>query len=335
MAATDDIDTQGSWTTDDYSALIGLAAYRYLARRVGDARQTAWATGQYDSLLAATNQTLDATIARYHLDYVPCSILRPNSANRCQDPEDANWMSPLGAWAWDASLFGATVDGPGATMIDATYDYGFARLTGKLPPNTFGGFPGDYYSTGYNAGYGTAGLASEHHRDQGISSYEFMIANSQSGPYSWWESSSAPATHTPWVGRHPATGQGASPHAWGMSQANGVLLASLVAQRTDGDLVVGRGVPDQWLDGGPPISVTNFPTTDGRRLSLRISSKGRSVSLTLRGSPPSGPVLFELPQFIDNIATTSAGRVDQQRGTVTIAPDTRSVTVHLRTAPGG
>ena len=242
-------------------------------------------------------------------------------------------MSPLGAWAWDGSLLGATVNGPGATMIDATYDYGFARLKGKLPPNTFGGFPGDYYSTGYNAGYGVAGLASKNHRDQGILSYEFMIANSQSGPYSWWESSSAPASHTPWLGRHPATGQGASPHAWGMSQANGVLLASLVAQRTDGALVVGRGVPARWLGGGTAISVTNFPTTDGRRLSLRISSSGRSVSLTLHGQPPSGPVLFELPSFIDNIATTSAGRVDLGSGTVTLAPDTRRVSVQLRAAP--
>jgi hypothetical protein len=212
---------------------------------VGDASQAAWATEQYASLLSATNKTLDATIAHHHLDYVPCSIFRPNTANRCKDPEDANWMSPLGAWAWDASLFGATVNGPGATMIDGTYDYGFARLKGKLPLNTFGGFPGDYYSTGYNAGYGTAGLVSQHHRDQGILSYEFMIVPSQSGPYSWRESSSAPSTHTLWRGRHPATGQGASPHAWGMSQANGVLLASLVAQRTD--------VPWSWGGGFPPI----------------------------------------------------------------------------------
>ena len=335
MAATDDIDTQGYWTTDDYSALIGLAAYHYVAQRVGDAGQAAWATEQYASLLSATNKTLDTTIAHYHLDYVPCSILRPNTANRCKDPEDANWMSPLGSWAWDASLFGATINGPGATLIDATYDYGFARLKGKLPPNTFGGFPGDYYSTGYNAGYGTAGLASQHHRDQGILSYEFMIADSQSGPYSWWESSSAPSTRTQWLGRHPATGQGASPHAWGMSQANGVLLASLVAQRTDGALVVGRGVPAHWLGGDPPISVTNFPSSDGRRLSLRISSSGRSVSLTLRGQPPSGPVLFQLPQFIDNIETTSAGRIDQGTGTVTLSPATRSVTVQLHAAPGG
>ncbi len=335
MAATNDIDTQGYWTTDDYSALIGLAAYRYLAQRVGNTSEAAWATAQYASLLFATNKALDATIARYHLDYVPCSIFRPNTANRCKDPKDANWMSPLGAWAWDASLFGETVNGPAVTMIDATYDYGFARLKGKLPPDTFGGFPGDYYSTGYNAGYGTAGLASQHHRDQGILSYQFMIANSQSGPYSWWESSSAPSTQTPWLGRHPTTGQGASPHAWGMSQANGVLLASLVAVRTDGALVVGRGIPSRWLGNDRPISVTNFQTTDGRRLSLRLSSKGRSVSLTLRGQPPSGPVLFQLPQFIDNIETTSAGRIDQGSGTVRLSPATRSVTVELRAAPGG
>jgi hypothetical protein len=120
-----------------------------------------------------------------------------------------------------------------------------------------------------------------------------------------------------------------------MSQANGVLLASLVAQRTDGVLVVGRGVPVQWLGADPPISVTNFPTTDGRRLSLRISSSGRSVSLTLRGQPPSGPVLFQLPQFIDNVATTSAGRVDEGTGTVTLSPASRSVTVQLRAAPRG
>ena len=332
MKATDDIDTRGSWTTDDYSALIGLAAYRYLAQQVGDANEATWATQQYDSLLSATTQTLDATIARYRLDYVPCSILQPNTANRCKDPEDANWMSPLGGWAWDASLFSAPVNGPGSTMIDATYDYGFARLKGKLPPDTFGGFPGDYYSTAYNAGYGIAGLASKDHRDQGILSYEFMIANSQSGPYSWWESSSAPSTHTPWLGRHPATGQGSSPHAWGMSEANGVLLASLVAQRADGALVVGRGVPAPWLRGDPPISVTNFPSTDGRRLNLRISSSGRSVTLSLSGQPPSGPVLFQLPSFVDNIASTSAGRVDQGTGTVTLSPDTKGVTVRLRAA---
>jgi hypothetical protein len=38
-------------------------------------------------------------------------------------------------------------------------------------------------------------------------------------------------------------GNGSSPHAWGMANANLVLLDSLAAQRADGSLIVGRGVP--------------------------------------------------------------------------------------------
>ncbi len=332
MGSTDDIDTVGYWTTDDYEALLGLAAYRYLAQRVGDTSEVKWATQQYDSLLSATNQTLDTTISANGLDYLPCSILEPNTADRCANPEDANWTSPFGfgGWAWNGSLFGATLNGPGVTLIDSTYAYGFQRLTGMLPPNTFGGFPGDYYSTGYNAGMGSAGLASAAYRDQGILSYQFMIENSQSGPYSWWESSSAPSTSTPWIGNHPAAGQGSSPHVWGMSQANKVLLDSLVAQSSDGTLIVGRGIPAQWLGHGASISVTNFPASNGGRLNVKISSNGQSVSLSLSGQSPSGNVLFELPSFTNDIATTSSGVINQETGTVTLAPHTKRVSVQLR-----
>jgi hypothetical protein len=330
MQKTFDIDTTGYWTTDDYEALMGLAAYRYLAQRVGDTSELDWATGQYDALLAATNSTLDATIRQFGLTYLPCSIVQPNTANRCNNPEDANWTSPFGRWAWDGYLFGATLNGPGVSLIDATYAYGFQRLKGSLPPDTFGGFPVDYYySTAYNAGNGTAGLASNSYREQGILSYEFMIENSQSGPYSWWESATSPSPDSPWIGQHPGAGQGSSPHVWGISQANKVLLDSLVAQRSDGSLIVGRGIPPRWLAQGASISLTNFPTTDGRRLSVSISSSGLSVSLTLNGHLPSGQVLLQLPGFANNIVSTSSGTINQEAGTVTLAPRATSVTVQL------
>ncbi len=334
MEATNDIDTQGYWTTDDYEALLGLAAYRYLASTVGNATEATWAAEEYDQLLTSTNSVLAATIARYGLDYLPCSIIQPNTANRCANPEDANWTSPFGNWAWEGSLFGAKLTGPGLSLIDATYHYGFHRLHGLLPPNTTGGFPDDLYSSGYNAAQGSAGLASKHHRDQGILGYEFMIQNSQSGPMSWWESSTAPSPTTPWVGRHPSAGQGSSPHAWGIAGANKVLLDSLVAQRSDGELIVGRGVPDSWLGHDGPLIVTNFPTVDGRRLSLAISSSGRSVSLSFRGRLADRPVNFELPAFVRNVEDVSVGAVDQATGTVTIGPGTRKVTVELRRPPG-
>jgi hypothetical protein len=333
MEATDDIDTQGYWTTDDYQALLGLAAYHYLAQRLGDSAEADWANQEYDGLLSATDQTLEATVAKYHLHYLPCSMMEPDTANRCAHPEDANWASPLGDWAWEGSLLGARVEGPGATLIDPTYAFGFGRLRGRLPAGTFGGFPDDYYSSTYNAAYGTAGLAGEHYRDQGILSYQFMIDHSQSGPYSWWESSSAPSTSTPWIGRHPAAGQGSSPHAWGMAGANRVLLDSLVAQRADGDLVVGRGVPASWLGGGKKISVADYPAAGGRRLNLAIASSGSSVSLRLGGALPPGEILFQLPSFLNDVAATSTGHVDETSGTVALSPGTRRVTVTLRRPP--
>jgi hypothetical protein len=334
MEATDDIDTQGYWTTDDFEALLGLAAYHFLAESIGNQAEAAWSDNQYKSLLAATDHTLNATIGRYQLRYLPCSLVQPNTANRCGNPEDANWTSPLGNWAWEGYLLGAVPSGPGASLIDSTYDYGFGRLKGVLPPNTTGGFPNDFYSSGYDAAMGTAGLASKHHRDQGILDYQFMIQNSQAGPFSFWESSTAPSSTTPWIGRHPAAGQGSSPHAWGMAGANKVLLDSLVAQRSDGALIVGRGIPSDWLDPGQSIAVTNFPAIDGRRLNLSISSGRQSVSFQLRGDVPAGPVLLQLPSFVDNIASASAGTVDRRAATVTLDPGTRRVTVELRHPAG-
>jgi hypothetical protein len=334
MEATDDVDTQGNWTVDDYEALLGLAAYRYVAQRLGETTESAWAANEYTSLLAATNTVLGNTIAAFHLDYLPCSLLQPNTANRCANPQDANWTSPFGfgAWAWEGYLLGAARGGPGLTMIDATYDYGFGRLHGVLPPDSTGGFPDDYfYASAYDAAQGSAGLAGTAFRDQGILGYEFMLANDQSGPLSWWESSSAPGGTTPWVGTHPAGGQGSSPHAWGMAGANKVLLDSIVAQRADGALVVGRGLPSDWLDR-TPVGVSNFPTTGGRRMGLTIRSSGRAVTLTLQGGV-AGPVLFQLPGFVTNIASASAGHVDQSIGSVTVPPGTHRVTVELRRTP--
>jgi hypothetical protein len=333
MEKTNDIDANGYWTIDNYEALTGLATYHWLAERVGNTAQAQWANSEYNSLLSAVNKTLHATMSASHLSYLPCSMVEPNTDNRCANPEDANWAAPFlfGRWAWDGYLFGAQRSGPGLTQIDATYDYGFGRLAGKLPPNTFGGYPTQYFSTAYNAGYGEWGLASQQHRDQGILSYQFMIANGQSGPYSWWESQQFPNPASPWIGTHPEAGNGSSPHAWGMADANLVLLDSLAAQRSDGSLIVGRGVPDSWVSSGQVISVAHFPTMNGAHLGLTIKTQGDAVTLRLTGHA-AGPVLFQLPAFVNNIASTTAGTVSEGSGTVTLPRSATAVTVRLRHA---
>ena len=124
---------------------------------------------------------------------------------QASSPRDSQWyQSPL--WL------------TGIALIDATYKYGFARLAGKLPASTLGGYPTQYYGTAYNAGYGEWGLAGQAYRDQGILSYEFMVRNGQSGPDSWWESQQFPNPGSPWTGTHPEAGNGSFPARLGHRQ---------------------------------------------------------------------------------------------------------------------
>ena len=254
-----------------------------------------------------------------------------NPNTRSPNPQDANWPAPFlfVRRAWDGYLFDAPISGPGHDLIDATYDYGFGRLKGILPPNTYGGYGTTDYSTGYNAGYGEWGLASNQHRDQGILGYQFMIANTQSGPYSWWESVQAPDPTSPWIGSHPTAGAGASPHGWGAADANLVLRDSLIAERGDGSLIIGRGVPNAWVSDNNPIAVANLPINGGNRMGLNITTNGTRVTLTLSGSSPAGPVLFQLPAFVNNIASATAGATDEATGTVTLPATARTVTVTM------
>ena len=106
------------------------------------------------------------------------------------------------------------------------------------------------------------------------------------------------------------------------------LLDSLVSQATDGSLIVGRGVPNRWVGSGQQIAVSNFPTTDGHRIAVTITTQGDAVTLKMTGKLP-GQVTFELPAFVNNIASTSAGTIDNGAGTVTIPANARSVTVTM------
>lgn len=335
IGETNDIDANGFWVSDNYEALLGLAGYEYLAKVAGDSTEASWATAEYGSLLKAVNSTLSTTISTNNLNYIPCSMVQPNTANRCSNPEDANWAAPgvYFNWAWNAQLLGAPMTAPsGGTAgdwIDKTLSYGFGREKGLLPADTFGGYPGEgFWSTAYNAAYGAWGLASSNYRDEGILSYEFLINNDQAGPFAWWEGATPPSTTTPWIGNHPASGGGSSPHSWGIAMGDLGLLDSLVSQRADGSLIVGRGVPDSWIGGGSPIAVSNFATTNGHRIGVTITGHSRAVTLRVTGEP-SGQVTFELPAFVHNIARASAGTVDEGTGAVTVPASTHTLTVVL------
>lgn len=314
MKGTEAIDTRGCWTIDDWSALTGLLAYRAIANRLGRREEAAWARREYVDLLDCCNAALADTLARHGIGYIPASLLEPNDANRTKDPADANWAAHFlfGRWAWDGFLMGGEQYGPNLELIDATYDYGFARLRQVgLPAATFGGYPeawGPMYCSAYNAGYGSAALRGDRHRSAGVRGYRFLVDNCQSGPNSYWENIGAPG-ESGWEGTHPAQGSGSCPHMWGQSVATKVLLDSIAAEFFDGRLSVGRGVPDEWLDAGP-VEVLRFPLSGSRRCDVRIEKAGAVVELELRGDLPTGEVMLDLPLFQGRGLEPSMGHVE-------------------------
>lgn len=331
MKTTNDIDANGTWLVDDTSALFGLTTYTFLANQLGDVNEEAWAKSLYTSLLDSVNGKLSQTMNQAGIDYLPCSLAEPNTSNRCRDPQDANWASMLlfGRWFWEGYLWGAVQRGPLLDSLDATYSYGFGRLEGILPAHTYGGYPG--YSTTYNAGYGHSGLRGTQYRTEAILDYQFMLDTTQSSPYGWWENIEPPA-QTAWDGTHPANGGGACPHMWGQSFATAGLLDSLIVEKSDGSLLIGRGVPSDWIMEGQVIELTNYPVSINQRIGIRIEGlSGSQVRLTLTGDAAGTKVVvFNLPAFIDHIASATTGIIDNAAGTVTLELGEISVTVTLQ-----
>ena len=337
--------TTGFWTVDNWSALMGLAAYKYICHTLGNATEETWATVEYNSLLASVNNVLSLSMTS-STSPIPESILESNALI---DPRDADWASMFrfGRWAWDGYLFGATQSGLSFTNIDDTYDAGIlAGHAAGLDYHNFGFFPGysqSYYSTAYNAGEGSAALLGEKYRSEGIYAYQFMIGYGQSGPFSWHEDYYAPGTG-PWVGKHPVFGYPDSPHMWGQSNATKGLIDSLISEKvgataSDGSVVIiGRGIPNGWVAPGQTVAVSNFPITaqhygDNNRTGFNLQGvPPNQITLTLTGPQyPTGGAILDLRALLNNIQSVTAGTPDSAHGTVTLPPGITSTTITLST----
>ncbi|WP_245596070.1 S-layer homology domain-containing protein [Paenibacillus taiwanensis] len=373
MKETKAIDTLGYWTIDNYSALTGLSSYEYIARELykvkGDAKyltEAQWAKDQYDDLLAAFTAKLQATIKDKNLKYIPASVVQSNDENRMKDSRDANWASMFlfGRWLWDGYLYGAEQpdNNINLTMLDDTYSYGINRRINEGTtdsPYNFGGYPHGFYSSAYNAGYGSAALRGEAHRDMGIKAYEFMIEKSMSGPFSWWEGVNYPVNPSPWAPtseklgiQSTPGGGGSAQHMWGQAVNSKVLVDSLIAERiyeqnNKYELIIGRGIPKEWVKDAASnndivAAVNNYPAFQGGRVGYDILRKGNKLVVTMKtnlaqakADTTHATFSIQLPSMVNNIKHASLGVVDNNKGIVTVPLTATSVSITLSDLPDG
>jgi len=343
---TNAIDSDGHWTVDNWSALYGLSTYKYLAQKLGNTGEAQWAQAEYDSLLAAATAKLDATQKAKNLDYIPMALDQSNEEGPRSDPRDANWASMFlfGGWAWGSYLYGMKQSGSMLDQIDQTYTYGIDRRAQVSDsPFNFGGYPHGYYSSAYNAGYGGAALRGEQYRDIGIKAYQFMIDHSQSGPFGWWEGVDYPKADSPWNIDHASGGGGSDQHMWGQAMGTNVLFDSLISLKSDGSVIVGRGLPAEWITSGQKVALKNFPVSDGGRVGYSITAKKKSVTISFTGDvrKVSGTSieLLALKNNIGSVKVHGASEkkvvIDRAAGTVTVPKGTTKVTITLGTPPHG
>jgi hypothetical protein len=120
--------------------------------------------------------------------------------------------------------------------------------------------------------------------------------------------------------------------SWGANFSKQALLQACISVKTDGTVIIGRGIPKHWLKPGDVIEWSNVNVNDRRAINFKISSERSQVKLQIWGDTPLGKVLYNLPAFKNNIASADAGTVDNEMGVVTLAPSTTSVIVKLRKA---
>jgi hypothetical protein len=359
LNTSNDNDSMGRWLFDDYSAFIGLAAYRYVATRIGQTAEATWADGQLTSLMNATNAALKTNQQTNNFAFLPCEVDVPSTADRCNTPSDANWASAgfYGQNAWDTFLLGGNPNGivGDPAQVDGLYAWGFGRLNGTLPYPTMGGYKAGTYSTADNTGYTSGALYGVQYRDLPITSYAWQIAMTTGGPNAWWEASKAPPDTTdPWTGNHPPVEFGACPYSWPMAGQTLSLLDSLVAEglgeTSSGTTFtytrpvhVGRGVPDAWIAAGQTIGVSNLTSTyaAGSGTSCTRSTYGvsivttkpgatRVVTVSLTGTWPAGTITIDLPSFKSaGVTNVQGGTYSATGNTVTVTPSTTQVVITL------
>lgn len=355
LATSYDNDSSGRWLFDDYSALQGLAAYKYIATRLGDTAEAQYADSAYTSLLNSLNTLLASNESANGFSYLPCTVDQPNSANRCNTYNDANWASPVwvGQNQWSTMLEGGTLSGIAGNPAqgDALYAWGFNRLAANgLPYPTFGAFNG--YSTAYNTAYASNGLYGTRYRDLPITSYAWQLATTTGGPNAWWEANgSGPDSGNPWIGSHAGPEFGACPYAWPTSAQQQGLLESIVAEglASTGSgpytfskpLYIGRGIPNTWVAAGQTVSVSNltssYDVTGGSRSTYGVSlavtkpGTGRVITVNLSGTLPGGTVAIQLPVFT-SVAVTAVSGGSYNSGTHTVTANSGATTVTITLA---
>jgi hypothetical protein len=319
--------------SDNWAALHGLQAYKYMCEKFGDTEEVKWVTNEIIDWNNCLNKALDKTCERDKTDYY-MGFFDP-MIESVYPTSFYSWVPYGGALAgfpWGAYLIGYNLGGTWKDKFDASIEYSLKlRDLNGIPEGSWGAWWGMItYGSTYNASAGIQCLFSEKYRTEAIKNIEFLY-NNQCAPFQWSEAFENKGRDQ-WVGMYTPRGTGGygNYETWGYSFTKQALLQACVSVKTDGTVIIGRGIPNHWLKAGDVTEWAGVNVNDNRKINFKIIGGDSEITLKIWGDKPNGMVCFNLPVFKNNIVSASAGKVDNEMGSVSLEPSMTSVTVKLK-----
>jgi len=315
---------------DNFSALHGLVSYEYICKTLNDLGEAEWARDEMIQLNRCLNQALKITMKEKNSNWYNACFSFDWNDHLLSGP--GNWFGTtlmMSTFPWGAYLKGYDLGGTWKDYFDSSVEKWISQSEAiGNPKGSFGAWWGAKYGAAYNAGMGLQLLYSDKYRTKVIESIEWLLEN-QTVPYNWGESFHRPKTPGDWTS--PATDF----ETWALGFIRQALLQLCVSVKADGTVIIGRGIPEYWLENGGKISWKNVYINDGKKMDLQILKSKNTIHVSFVGDSPDGNYVINLPELVRNIQGVKIIRgsmieKDNESGRVIVTSETKEVFIQLK-----
>jgi hypothetical protein len=296
---------------DNFAALHGFQAYQYICDQFGMMEEKEWAAETAADLNQCLNDVLENSMKEMGVDWYFAYFNFDINELSIKGP--GNWLGTslmMSSFPWNAWLKGFEHGGTWKDHFDRSVEH-WAFPAGSV----------------YNAGMAMPLLYSDKYRTYSVKSIEWLL-EMQSVPYNWGESFRI-FREGDWT--RPTIGL----ETWGLGFIRQCMLQLCVSVRTDGTIILGRGISDEWLNTGKAIAWRNVRINNNKKIDFSIQRTGKEIKVHLKGDKTEGSVLVDIPMCVDNIASVQSktGEIvkkDFKNGKVWLSGDTKDISIRLK-----
>lgn len=314
---------------DNFAALHGFAAYKYLCEKLGQSEEASWADTQIKDLNDCLNAAIRKSVKEGGYNWYNACFSFNMDYNLVSGP--GNWLGTtfmMPTFPWNAQLKGFNLGGEWMEYLDNSVEKWLetARFYGA-PKGSFGAWWGAKYGAAYNAGMGQQLLASEKYRTIVKESIDWLLDN-QTAPLIWAESFHKPDYEGDW------TKPEVDHETWALGFIRQTMLQMCVSVKADSDVIIGRGLPNEWIESGKKTAWERVHITDGKTIDLSIQKVDSAIEVTIDGDTNTGNYLIDIPYCVGKIKDVivdggSVVTMDFAMGKVTVTGGSKKISIKL------